>query len=267
MTRATSPGSRRAASAATVAPPGSVEKNSGCEPGLGQPGHRGLDRLRGLAGAGGRIADQQRDAGPRHGAGSVQDRGGSAKGGRLTPCTRGWDTTAGAAVSRAAGALLTGAVGRGAAANLIAMGDVALALCPSHSPPRCSRWPAQARPTRPSRPRRSRRPRRSSSRTRAACGCRSRWRQHAETLKKLGLGYDPAALTDPTAFPLGAVVSLGGCSASFVSPDGPADHQPPLRDALPAAQRDAGGRTCSRKATWRRRRPTRSRAGRRRACS
>ena len=44
--------------------------------------------------------------------------------------------------------------------------------------------------------------------------------QHAETLKKLGLGYDPAALTDPTAFPLGAVVSLGGCTASFVSPDG-----------------------------------------------
>ncbi len=43
---------------------------------------------------------------------------------------------------------------------------------------------------------------------------------HAETLKKLGLAYDPAALTDPTAFPLNAVVSLGGCSASFVSPDG-----------------------------------------------
>jgi hypothetical protein len=44
--------------------------------------------------------------------------------------------------------------------------------------------------------------------------------EHAETLKKLGLAYDPAALADPTAFPLGAVVSLGGCSASFVSPDG-----------------------------------------------
>lgn len=43
---------------------------------------------------------------------------------------------------------------------------------------------------------------------------------HAETLRKLGLQYDPAALTDPTAFPLGAVVSLGGCSASFVSPEG-----------------------------------------------
>lgn len=43
---------------------------------------------------------------------------------------------------------------------------------------------------------------------------------HADTLKQLGLAYDPAALTDPTAFPLGAVVSLGGCSASFVSPEG-----------------------------------------------
>lgn len=43
---------------------------------------------------------------------------------------------------------------------------------------------------------------------------------HAETLAKLGLAYDPAALTQPTEFPLGAIVSLGGCSASFVSPDG-----------------------------------------------
>ena len=44
--------------------------------------------------------------------------------------------------------------------------------------------------------------------------------QHADTLKKLGVSYDPNALTDPTAFPLNAVVSLGGCTASFVSPDG-----------------------------------------------
>jgi hypothetical protein len=43
---------------------------------------------------------------------------------------------------------------------------------------------------------------------------------HAEQLKALGLALDPKALTDPTTFPLGAVVSLGGCSASFVSPDG-----------------------------------------------
>ena len=44
---------------------------------------------------------------------------------------------------------------------------------------------------------------------------------HKETLTELGLAYDPMNLTDPTAQPLGAVVSLGGyCSASFVSPEG-----------------------------------------------
>jgi hypothetical protein len=44
--------------------------------------------------------------------------------------------------------------------------------------------------------------------------------EHGETLRKLGVAFDPAALGDPTSFPLGAVVSLGGCSASFVSPEG-----------------------------------------------
>ncbi len=44
--------------------------------------------------------------------------------------------------------------------------------------------------------------------------------QHAETLKKLGLEVDPQKLADPTSEVLGAVISLGGCSASFVSPDG-----------------------------------------------
>jgi hypothetical protein len=43
---------------------------------------------------------------------------------------------------------------------------------------------------------------------------------HAAKLKELGLAIDPAALTDPTSGVLSAVVSLGGCSASFVSPDG-----------------------------------------------
>jgi V8-like Glu-specific endopeptidase len=42
----------------------------------------------------------------------------------------------------------------------------------------------------------------------------------AAELKSLGVEMDPAALGDTTAFPLGAVVSLGGCSASFVSADG-----------------------------------------------
>jgi hypothetical protein len=43
---------------------------------------------------------------------------------------------------------------------------------------------------------------------------------HAAKLKELGLTIDPAALADPTSGVLSAVVSLGGCSASFVSPDG-----------------------------------------------
>lgn len=43
---------------------------------------------------------------------------------------------------------------------------------------------------------------------------------HAATLKQLGLAIDPAALSDPASGLLQAVVSLGGCSASFVSPDG-----------------------------------------------
>jgi hypothetical protein len=42
----------------------------------------------------------------------------------------------------------------------------------------------------------------------------------AETLKSLGLEIDPAALADPGSPVLGAVVGLGGCSASFVSDEG-----------------------------------------------
>lgn len=43
---------------------------------------------------------------------------------------------------------------------------------------------------------------------------------HADKLRELGLGIDPAALADPTSGVLSAIVSLGGCSASFVSKDG-----------------------------------------------
>ena len=42
----------------------------------------------------------------------------------------------------------------------------------------------------------------------------------ADDLKETGLELDPEALSDLTGFPMGAVVSLGGCSASFVSPQG-----------------------------------------------
>jgi V8-like Glu-specific endopeptidase len=44
--------------------------------------------------------------------------------------------------------------------------------------------------------------------------------QVAKQLKAAGLKLDPASLTKLTEFPMGAVVSLGGCSASFVSPEG-----------------------------------------------
>ncbi|MBD60237.1 MAG: dipeptidyl-peptidase 7 [Citromicrobium sp.] len=42
----------------------------------------------------------------------------------------------------------------------------------------------------------------------------------ADDLREAGLELDPEALSDLTGFPMGAVVSLGGCSASFVSPQG-----------------------------------------------
>src|SRR5690349_15994168 len=44
--------------------------------------------------------------------------------------------------------------------------------------------------------------------------------QVAQQLKAAGLELDPATLTKLTDFPMGAIVSLGGCSASFVSPQG-----------------------------------------------
>jgi V8-like Glu-specific endopeptidase len=42
----------------------------------------------------------------------------------------------------------------------------------------------------------------------------------ADKLKGLGFQGDAHAFADLTGFPMGAIVSLGGCSASFVSPDG-----------------------------------------------
>jgi hypothetical protein len=44
--------------------------------------------------------------------------------------------------------------------------------------------------------------------------------QHVETFKKMGAALDAKTLADPLAAPLAAVVSLGGCTASFVSPEG-----------------------------------------------
>jgi hypothetical protein len=44
--------------------------------------------------------------------------------------------------------------------------------------------------------------------------------QLAPELVKMGLKLDPRKLSDLTGDPMGAIVSLGGCSASFVSPQG-----------------------------------------------
>ena len=42
----------------------------------------------------------------------------------------------------------------------------------------------------------------------------------SEKLVEMGLSLPPEDLDDPLAYPLNAVVSLGGCSASFLSSDG-----------------------------------------------
>src|SRR5512139_961088 len=42
----------------------------------------------------------------------------------------------------------------------------------------------------------------------------------AEKLRAMGFEGDPAAFADLTGQPMGAIVSLGGCTASFVSPEG-----------------------------------------------
>src|ERR1044071_8455809 len=43
---------------------------------------------------------------------------------------------------------------------------------------------------------------------------------HVETFHNMGVPIDAKTLSDPLREPLNAVVSLGGCTASFVSPDG-----------------------------------------------
>ena len=42
----------------------------------------------------------------------------------------------------------------------------------------------------------------------------------SDDLKETGLALSPESLSDLTGFPMGAIVSLGGCSASFVSETG-----------------------------------------------
>jgi V8-like Glu-specific endopeptidase len=59
----------------------------------------------------------------------------------------------------------------------------------------------------------------------AAVADEGMWQPHqlpeiAKQLKKAGLKLNPKDLTDLTGFPMGAIVSLGGCTASFVSDQG-----------------------------------------------
>jgi hypothetical protein len=44
--------------------------------------------------------------------------------------------------------------------------------------------------------------------------------QHVENFQKMGVKLDAKTLSDPLSDPLAGVVSTGGCTASFVSPDG-----------------------------------------------
>ncbi len=44
--------------------------------------------------------------------------------------------------------------------------------------------------------------------------------QHVDTFKKMGVEISAEALSDPLSEPLASIVWLGGCTASFVSPDG-----------------------------------------------
>ncbi len=69
----------------------------------------------------------------------------------------------------------------------------------------------------------------------------------AERLRAIGFEGDPQAFADLTGQPMGAIVSLGGCTASFVSPDGLHRHQSPLRDRSAAVQLDPAAQPAGRR--------------------
>ena len=68
-------------------------------------------------------------------------------------------------------------------------------------------------------------------------------------------------LADPLAAPLAAIVSLGGCTASFVSPEGLIVTNHHCVQGALQLNSTPRGRTSSRTASSRRRAPTRSSAG------
>jgi len=85
---------------------------------------------------------------------------------------------------------------------------------------------------------------------------------HVDAFAKLGVKMEAKSLVDPLAAPLAAVVSLGGCTASFVSGRRPRRDEPSLRPGR--AQPDSTKEdTSSRTASSRRRAPTSARPGRR----
>ena len=63
-------------------------------------------------------------------------------------------------------------------------------------------------------------PGRAAVRRARGCGCRSRSRSSRRSCRSWGIKIDPNRFADLTGDPMGAVISLGGCTASFVSPDG-----------------------------------------------
>lgn len=61
--------------------------------------------------------------------------------------------------------------------------------------------------------------------TSSAMAAEGMWQPHqlpelGDDLKRLGLKIEPESMADLSSFPMNAIVSLGGCSASFVSPRG-----------------------------------------------
>ena len=71
-----------------------------------------------------------------------------------------------------------------------------------------------------------------------------------EQLLQLGLEINPENLSRLDQFPMNAVVSLGGCSASFVSPQGSGRHQSSLRLWLGAVQQHPREQSASQMVFW-----------------
>ena len=106
------------------------------------------------------------------------------------------------------------------------------------TPPRCS-WPRPSPPTR-------------------GCGCPPRFPISRRGSRRWDSTATSSTFTDLTGHPMGAIVWLGGCTASFVSPDGliATNHH----CAAGALQYNSTpSATSSRTASWRRPAPTRSR--------